>query len=363
MKIALVIEKFAPWGGAERACAALARGLAGRGHEVHVFARLMEPIPGIIPRPVQARGFFRRRAFAEESCRLIGLERFDIVHSFARIPRQDVLRLGGGIHREYLYRTDPDYTPLGRLWRRLQPKERIELALETASLSPGAYRKIVAVSRRVRDEAIRHYSVRPEDVEVIYNGVDACAFAPDPAARRVVREELGIGRDDYTLIFCGTGFRRKGLDFAVAAVNDVPGARLIVVGEGRPRPHRRVLYLGRRSDAARLYAAADAMIHPAIYDPFPNACLEAMASGIPVIVSRVAGVSEIIDGDSIVIEDPRDVRALAEAVARLRDPAVRRQMGEAARRKALQFTPERNVEENLRLYGLLASSRRDFVNS
>ncbi len=350
MRIALVIERFSPAGGAERACASLARGLSGRGHEVHVIAREIEPLPGIVPRPVAAKGFFRRRAFADASRRLLDGDRFDIVHSFTRTSRQDVLRLGGGIHIEYLSRTDPEYSALGRLWRRLRPKERVELALERESFAPGAYRRIVAVSGRVRDEAVRHYGVRPEDVAVIYNGVDAAAFAPEAGTRGRLRSELGLREEEYVLLFCGTGFRRKGLDFAVAAVDAVPSARLLVAGEGRPRPHPRVRYLGRRSDVPRLYAAADALILPTLYDPFPNVCLEAMACGLPVIVSRIAGVSEIIDGDSLVVEDPRDAKALAGAVRRLEDPAARKPMGEAARAKALRFTLERNLEENLRLY-------------
>jgi UDP-glucose:(heptosyl)LPS alpha-1,3-glucosyltransferase len=202
----------------------------------------------------------------------------------------------------------------------------------------------------VKDEAVRHYGVPAEKIAVIPNGVDGAEFKPAAEARGLIRNQLGLAEGDYTLLFCGTGFRRKGLDYAVAAVDRVPSARLVVAGEGRARSHPRVLHLGRRTDVAHLYAAADAFILPTLYDPFPNAALEAMASGIPVIVSRVAGVSEIIEGDSLVVEEASDVAALAEAVRRLEDPAVRKPMGEAARRKALQYTPERVLEANLRVY-------------
>lgn len=350
MKVALLIRRFSPAGGAERACALLARGLHERGHEVHVFAQEIAATGGIVAHRVPADGFFRQHAFAERVRSLLARERFDIVQSFTRTACQDVLRLGGGIHREYLARTDAVYSPLGRLWRRLRPKERYELALERESLAPRASLRIVAVSRRVKEEAIRHYGVPAEKIAVIYNGVDGGEFHPDPAARARMRRELGLREDDYVLLFCGTGFRRKGLDFAIRAVDRVPSAKLLVAGEGRPRAHPRARYLGRRGDTAALYAASDALILPTLYDPFPNACLEAMASGIPVIVSRVAGVSEIIDGDSIVVEDPADVEALAAAVRRLEDPACRRALGEAARRKALLYPPSRVVEETLRVY-------------
>jgi len=218
---------------------------------------------------------------------------------------------------------------------------------------------IVAVSECTKKDAIRIYGTPEEKITVIYNGVDASAFQVPAETRAEVRRELGLGGEDYVLLFCGSGFRRKGLRYAVAAVDAVPRARLLVAGQGRGPAHPRVRYLGRRPDVARLYAAADALILPTLYDPFPNACLEAMAAGRPVIVSRIAGVSEIIEGDSVVVEEPRDTAALAAAVRSLEDPALRGALGEAARRRALQFTPARHLEENLRLYAALVDKGRD----
>lgn len=358
MRVALVIHKFSPAGGAERACAALARGLRSRGHEVHVFARQIARGSDVVPHPVPPDGFFRQQCFADRVRALLRREPFDIVHSFTRTSSQDILRLGGGVHREFLARTDPLYSPLGRWWRRLRPEERFELTLEAESFAPQASRRIVAVSARVREEAIRHYGVSADRIVVIHNGVDAEEFRPDPEARRAVRAELGLAADAYVLLFSGSGFRRKGLAFAVRAVDRVPAATLLVAGEGRVPGHPRVRPLGRRADLPRLCAAADALLLPTLYDPFPNAALEAMASGIPVIVSRVAGVSEIIDGDSLVVEDPTDVEALAQLVRRLEDPAVRLPLGEAARRKALQYPLERVLEANLRLYDDVLRSKR-----
>jgi len=130
----------------------------------------------------------------------------------------------------------------------------------------------------------------------------------------------------------------------------VPSAKLVVAGEGHARPHPRVLMLGRRTDVSHLYAAADAFIFPTLYDPFPNAVIEAMASGLPVIVSRVAGVSEIITDDSIVLEDPLNLDEVTAAVKKLEDPSVRKEMGEAARRKALDHPLSRGYDEYLKLY-------------
>jgi UDP-glucose:(heptosyl)LPS alpha-1,3-glucosyltransferase len=358
MKIALVIQKFSPGGGVERACASLARGLLARGHEVHVFAERIAAVPGIREHLLPPEGIFQQQSFAHHARKALETEAFDVVQSFSRTSFQDVLRLGGGIHKEYLDQTDRAYSTLGRWWRRLRAKERWELTLERESLAPSASLRIIANSRRVKDEAVRHYGVPAEKIAVVHNGVDAGEFKPSAEARSLVRNQIGLSDAEYMVLFVGTGFRRKGLDYAVAAVDRVPSAKLVVAGEGRVRSHPRVLHLGRRTDVGHLYAAADALILPTLYDPFPNVALEAMASGIPVIVSRIAGVSELIDADSIVVEEPWNVDELARAVKRLEDPAVRRPMGEAARRKALEHPQERVVDETLKVYEEVLSLKK-----
>lgn len=350
MKVALIIEKFSPAGGAEKQAGHLAKGLVARGHDVHVYARAIAPTPGVTGHQVPPEGPFMSQTLPHQVRKMLTGEKYDVVHSFTRTDCQDILRLGGGTHREYLIKTDPAYNPIARLWRKFQPKENLQITLETASFRPDASKIIVAVSHRVKDEAIRHYKVPAEKIVVVHNGVDSNEFKPSAEARGLIRNQLGLAETDYMLLFVGSGFRRKGLEQAIAAVDRVPSARLVVAGEGRATKHPRVMMLGRRSDVAHLYAAADAFIFPTLYDPFPNAVLEAMASGIPAIVTRVAGVSEVIDGDSIVIEDPMNVDEITAAVKRLEDPAVRKPMGEAARRKAQARPLETVLEENLKLY-------------
>ena len=358
MKVALVIEKFSPAGGAERQCVNFARHLVARSHDVHVFARVIAQGKGYAAHPVPVEGIFRHQTFDQQSRKLLEKETFDIIHSYSRTSYQDILRLGGGTHREYLIKTDPAYSFFGRMWRKVRPKERLELTLEREGFAPHASRKIVAVSHRVKEEVIRHYGVPAEKIVVIHNGVDSNEFKPSAEARRLIRNQIGLEDSEYTLLFVGSGFRRKGLESAIAAVDRVPSARLVVAGEGRARPHPRVLYLGRRTDVSHLYAAADAFIFPTLYDPFPNAVIEAMSSGLPVIVSRVAGVSEIIDGDSIVVEDPLNVDEVTAAVKKLEDPAVRRPMGEAARRKAQAHPLERGYDEYLKLYDRILEEKK-----
>jgi UDP-glucose:(heptosyl)LPS alpha-1,3-glucosyltransferase len=98
----------------------------------------------------------------------------------------------------------------------------------------------------------------------------------------------------------------------------------------------RVTFLGGMQDVADLYAAADVFVLPTLYDPFSNACLEAMAAGLPVITSRANGASELIEEgvEGFVLDDPTDAGAIAKAILAVGDGAARQAMGAAARRKA-----------------------------
>lgn len=372
MKVALVIYTYSEQrGGAERACTYLAHGLLARGHEVHIFAhRFQRGIapPQAVKHEVPTNETFsswKHSTFAENSKRLLEQDRFDIIHSFTRTYHQDILRLGGGTHREYLNQMRTERGWLGRWWTRINPKERAQLRLERLGFQPGAYRRIVAVSRRVKDEVIHHYRVPADDIVVIHNGVDTDRFHPGlKAGRPRTRQAFGLAESDLLFLFCGTGGKRKGLSYAIEAIAKLPSEpkpRLLVVGESGASYHAlarklkvsdRIFLLGPRDDVEDFYGAADALVLPTLYDPFPNVCLEALATGIPTITTRVTGVAEIVtEGqDAFVVEDGRDVDALADRMRRLSDPAVRTAMSGAARQTAERHTIARTVDANLALY-------------
>jgi UDP-glucose:(heptosyl)LPS alpha-1,3-glucosyltransferase len=361
VRIGLVIETFGrARGGAERMCFALADGLARRGHGVTVFAARFESHdPGIQHEPVPVRaGWFAEQhvSFAENVARLLEKTKFDVVHSFARTIRQDIYRLGGGCHAEYLRRRNEQSGPLGRWFRRHNPKERAILRLERRALSPECTRVVAAVSDRSAQEARDHYDVSDDRLRVVRNGVDITRFHPCNVGlhRERIRAELGLrGR---VALFAGSGFERKGLIHAVGAVAQAPGWSLIVMGRGEARRLEisdRVRFVGRQEFPEHFYAAADALILPSLYDPFPNVCLEALATGIPVVTTRVTGVAEILTHgrDGFIVEDARDIGAMVEALGAIPDA----RMGPAARATAEAHSIDRFVEENLKLYETIAS--------
>lgn len=370
MRIALVIYTYSETrGGAERICTYLTRGLLARGHEVHVVARRFHRgtlPPGATVHELRTNETFsawKHLAFAANVKRFLETETFDIVHSFTRTYSQDILRLGGGTHREYLRCMSPERSLLGRWWSRFNPKELVQLRLERLGLRRGAYRRVVAVSNRVKAEVLRYYPVPPEDIVVIPNGVDIRKFSPDLQAHRArVRKNFGIKDDETAFLFCGNGPRRKGLAYAIEALARLPeGCRLLVVGDAgadylsiarRWKIASRISLLGPRDPVHEFYGAADALVLPTLYDPFPNVCLEAMASGLPVITTAVTGVAEIItEGvDSFVVPAGQDVDALSARMRELNDRGRREAMSKAARATAERYSVERMIDTNLALY-------------
>jgi UDP-glucose:(heptosyl)LPS alpha-1,3-glucosyltransferase len=129
------------------------------------------------------------------------------------------------------------------------------------------------------------------------------------------------------VLFVGSGWERKGLRFAINAVEAAadPHLRLLVAGKGNETRYRSpaVQFVGVADDLPALFAAGDIFLLPTIYDPFSNASLEALAAGLPVITTRSNGFAEIMrpEVDGTVIEVPDDVRAITAALLRWCDPA------------------------------------------
>ena len=233
---------------------------------------------------------------------------------------------------------------------------------------------LAAVSSRTA-ALLDHYFHR-DDVRVIPNGVDAAQFSP--ARRRALRAEARsrykFHETDFVLLLIGNDWRNKGLSTildAMAIAREVP-LRLLVAGQDAAAP----LFLEAATslkiseqcrwetasvDAIGLYAAADAYVSPSREDSFGLPLLEAMACGLPVITSILAGASQIItEGvDSFVLKDPNDAVTLARHLKSLHEhPDLRLRMGENARRTAEACTWERHAAGVWELLNEAASKKQ-----
>jgi UDP-glucose:(heptosyl)LPS alpha-1,3-glucosyltransferase len=382
MKIAFVRKSYTPYGGAERYLARLIESLGERGHEIHIFAHNWEASPKIAERKgppvafhhvpvIAAPSFLEALSFAFSSRRLLEREDFDIIHSFERTLYQDVYRAGDGCHREWLRQRRRIDSWIKRASHPVNPLHRTLLFLERRLFQSPRLKKIVANSRRGKEEIIRHYGVAKEKIEVIYNGVDLETFHPRNQAlyRETQRREMGISEGSFVILFLGSGFRRKGLDGLIEAfaqiIPEIPDAVLLVAGKDRIRPYRQearrrglekqVLFLGPTAKARELYAASDLFALPTLYDPFSNACLEAMATGIPVLTTFQNGVAELIEDrqNGLLISEATDSKSMSEKIRFFYRASNRTDWGMEARRASAKFSIDSAVNRLMDLYGEL----------
>lgn len=210
--------------------------------------------------------------------------------------------------------------------------------------------------------ALEEFYGRSSPFPVIYLGLDPRVFSRDRrlAQRAEARKLLGIPEDRFTLLLIGNDLASKGLPVLIAALAQLRSAPidLLCVTAEEPSIHRakarehlpenRVRILPPRKDVELYYAAADAYAGPSMEDTFAQPPAEAMACGLPVIVSAANGASEIItDGlDGMILREPTDAATLAAMIQRLyEDPSLRTRLGENAARIAAQYTWERNGQE------------------
>jgi len=370
MKIAVVRQKYVNYGGAEQFVSGYAKHLADAGHNIHIFANHWTPSnhPNIRVHPVRSvnlSSFLRTLSFASFALQAVHAERFDIVQSHERIWSQDIYRAGDGCHREWLEKRASYLPVLKKLSLKFNFFHQLVLKLEKRIFEDGQCKKIIAISEMVKRDILKHYQLPEDRIEVVYNGVQLDRFHPSNRNRfrSQVRDQLGVSGDEIMFLFVGSGFERKGLRFLLEALPYVEQKnwRLVLVGKGNWESYldfvaseirMKITHLNPIENIETLYASADFFILPSIYEPFGNANLEALASGLPIITTRNCGAAEIITPkkEGIILEEPSDTKAIAEAIDYLMDSKVRESMGKSARLLAEKFTQEQNAAKMLKIY-------------
>jgi glycosyltransferase involved in cell wall biosynthesis len=230
--------------------------------------------------------------------------------------------------------------------RKLLLRHQVLLRLEHDYFVNHRPRAILCTSQREITDLMRLYNVSPDILHVAPNGFDATQFSPLRRAqlRADARSAIGATADDIVVLMVANEWHRKGLGTlleAVAALRD-RRVRLDLVGRLAPDDYRpmaqrlgladRMRWHGPSVDVSRFHAAADVFALPTTYEPFGMVIIESMASGLPVVTSRIAGAATAIEhgGNGLLLDDPRDTGQLAVELTRLLDPAERERMGAAA---------------------------------
>jgi len=372
MRLGLVRQRYTPFGGAERFLERVIDALVARGVRVCVYTRHWPQTRGgnveaVLCNPFYIGSLWRDASFAAAVRAALARDRPDLVQSHERIEGCDIFRAGDGVHRAWL---EERVRTAGRGERAriaANPYHRYVLDAEARMFASPALKAVICNSRMVRDDVRRHFAVPDERLHVIYNAVDPLEFSPAVRSERAAtRAELGAGEDDVVFLLVGSGYARKGVATAIRALARLPQrARLVVVGkEKAPASYQRlarraglgerVVLAGPQTDVRRFLGAADAFVLPTLYDPLPNAALEALACGLPVVTSHRCGAGElVVDHDAGWTCESTDDAAFAERMLALLDAGERVRLGANAQAAVAALTPENMTRRMLELYGAL----------
>ena len=372
MKLAIVRQRYNPYGGAERIISRVLPFVEKQGTEVTLITRRGEGWGArrvLRVDPFHVGNLWRDWSFARAARAAWRREGFDLVQSHERIPGCELYRAGDGVHRRWLEIRRETASPLARARIFLNPYHGYVCRAEKAMFEHPRLRAVICNSRMVRDEVRRGFRIAPEKLHVIYNGVDLEYFHPRERERRRGDARAGIGcrPRDTVFLFVGSGFERKGLAAAIDALAAASNEAfwLVVVGQDRDMKafrgrakaaglEGRTRFLGGQEDVRALYAAADCFILPTRYDPFPNTALEALAMGLPLVVSSRCGAAELIEtGVNGWVCQPDDPAGLAKLLKEADQVLRRESMAEAARASAERYGLDAMAQKMAQLYASL----------
>lgn len=375
LRLAVIRQRYNPYGGAERFVERALSALVREGAEVTLITRSWEGAPQAgfrqkicDPRYSRLLGgrAARDESFAACAQKEMATGGYDLTQSHERIPGCSIFRAGDGVHAAWLDHRARGNSALARLATRLAPFHRYILRQEAAMLSSPALKAVICNSVMVRDEMRRYYDVPENTLVVIENGVDLDDFHPRLASRwrSAQREKLAIDADTPVFLYVGSGFERKGVRQLIAALAAAESrdARLIIVGHDKhaasfERQSRRlglaerVVFVGAQQDVRPFYGMADAFVLPTRYDPMPNAALEAMACGLPIITSTTCGIAaRVTNGENGFVCDALDVAQLARHLDQLAVPGAANAMRLAARSAVADLDLEAMAAKLIGLY-------------
>ena len=304
MKLAFVLFKYFPYGGLERDFLRIAKECQSRGHDINVYSFIWEgEIPdGFNLTMIAVKGISnhqRIRDFSEQLSHLLLKEKFDLVVGFNKMKDLDLY-----------YAADPCYEAKvreqhGKLYR-LGNRYKVYQSMEESVFAVDKNVELLFISDIQMENFKKIYHTPAERFHSLPPGVDRSRIRPDNAddIRTRVRKTLELKEDDKLLLMIGTGYKRKGVDRAMEALASLPEPLrsktfLLVAGEDKLKKYKALarklgiakqIHLpGARDDVPELLLASDLFMHPARHENTGTVLLEAIAAGIPQLISGVCG--------------------------------------------------------------------------
>ncbi|MEY3747635.1 MAG: hypothetical protein RL194_1094 [Pseudomonadota bacterium] len=310
LKFAFLIFKYFPFGGVQRDMLRIARELNKQGHQVEIFTISWNgdlPDGDIAVHVIPTRGIFnysRYQRFIDAANAHIRLEAeagrpFDLLVGFNRMAGLDAY-----------FVADPCFVERAHVMRgffyRLTPRYRWFAHCEEAIFSAQAKTEFLLLSDVEKRHFQKWYHTPDDRFHFIppFLSSERLVLQDKAEMRRYLRHEFGFDAEDFVYLLVGSGFSMKGLDRAIHALACLPaeklaGSRLLAIGQDNPKPFmqmakklgvaERVIISKGRPDIPQLMQGADAYVHPAYRENTGLVILEAMACGLPVLVTDNCG--------------------------------------------------------------------------
>lgn len=343
LRIAVLNRIFRPTGGgAERYSIALVEQLAAR-HDIHVFAQQIEhQWPGVtyhpIPWPFDKPRWINQLWFALATWWQTR-RGFDVVHSHENTWHGQVQTVHVVPVKHSLLQGRTGWR-LALSWLKIitSPRLLAYLALEHFRYKPRADRCVVLASDGLKPVMAQSYPAATQALRVVTPGVASVPGITGMEQKAAARAKLGLPADGRCILFVGNDYRKKGLQTLLAALSALPTDCFVAVvgnaaqiagfqAEVDSSSNRgRVHFLGALRSVDDAYRAADGLAHPTLEDTFAMVVLEAMAHGLPVVVSNVqyCGIAGLLahGEEALILDNPRDAQELGRALMRLQADAA-----------------------------------------
>ncbi len=229
---------------------------------------------------------------------------------------------------------------------------------------------VIAVSKKVKTELISKAGVLKKKIRVIPNGVNTEEFSEKDRSicKKFVIREFNLEKDDFLILFAGDiRINRKGLSYLLESLKDLNSNRvkLLIAGNNRRSPFvkrveedrlsEKMKFIGFRNDLDKIFKGIEAFVFPTRHDPFGMVVLEAMACGVPAIVSdsRYCGASELIKDmeNGILLRDPTNSKEIRKKIELLiSDRELRKKIGRNARSTAENYSWAKMAEKYEKVY-------------
>ncbi len=384
-KIALSLENISRYGGgAESYAVALAERLIQSGWEVHFFGERWdgEPVGAVfheITTPHFLPDWMQLLIFALKHKKMVERQDFDVVLGFGNTITMNVYQSHGGVHWLTTYRKvysagNPVIRFVKRLLVHLSIKHYVRHWIESAPFRMARLPRIIAISKMVREDYVSYYDVKPEMIDLVYNGVDPKRFSAEGNCedRAMIRNELGIPDTDVLFLFASYELNKKGIIPLIQALAHLQAQRhsdfRLVVAGGLPSKRINSLvdklgigplihFLGPRKDINRIFAACDVLVLPTYYDACSLVVFEAMMGGLPVITTKYNGAAGVITNgiDGFVVSHPPAFVEISSRMAQLLDNEFRARMSALAVQKGHEYTLARNHDQMIQIFDEVAA--------